>query len=108
MSEETFEAHVGQHMNCPPCFAIKLASVQLQSPAAGDRRRSEKERNRDMAEYPILRRQGYQPKQIFGCAEVAAQAGTEFEVENHVVMAPEIRKEMTARMAEAKMDAGVK
>ena len=108
MTENHFEQHTGQHQGCQVCFAIKLSTIQLQGPASGERRRSEKERNRDMAEYPILRRQGYQPKQIFGCAEVAAQAGTEFEVENHVVMAPEIRKEMTARMAEAKMDAGVK
>ena len=102
------EPHDGRHLNCPPCFAVKLASVQLQGPASGDRRKVEKSRNRDMSEYPILRRQGYQPRNVFGCAEVAAQAGTVFEVENHVVMAPEIRKEMTARMAEAKMDAGVK
>lgn len=104
---ERFEAHIGQHLDCPPCFAIKLASIQIQTPAAGDRRQSEKERDRDMREYKTLRNQGYQPKHIFGSSEVAAQAGSVFEVENHVVMAPEIRKEMTARMEQAKHDAGV-
>ena len=52
-----------------------------------------------MSEYPILRRQGYQPRNVFGCAEVAAQAGSVFEVENSVVMAPSIRKEMNQKLA---------
>ena len=53
-----------------------------------------------MREYQTLRRQGYQPRNIFGSAEVAAQAGSTFEVEHHVVMAPDIRKEMNAMIEE--------
>lgn len=97
MRTET-EAHLGQHQDCQPCFAIKLASIQLQGPASGDRRKVEKSRNRDMNEYPVLRKQGYQPRNVFGCAEVAAQAGSVFEVEHSVVMAPDIRKEMNKKL----------
>ena len=96
------EAHVGQHQDCPICFSIKCRSMNFQGPGAGDRRRSEKERTRDMNEYRTLRRQGYQPRNIFGSAEVAAQAGSTFEIENHVVMAPNIRAEMNERLAEGK------
>ena len=41
-----------------------------------------------------------QPRNIFGSAEVAAQAGSTFEIEHHVVMAPGIRKEMNAMIEE--------
>lgn len=95
-----YEPHDGRHENCGPCFQIKLRSLQFQTPAAGDRRQSEKERNRDMVEYKTLRQQGYQPQHVFGSAEVAAQAGSRFEVEHHVVMAPEIRNEMNAMIEE--------
>ena len=100
MSDDIYEEHTGQHTGCGPCFAIKCRSMNFQGPGAGDRRRSEKERSRDMREYQTLRRQGYQPRNIFGSAEVAAQAGSTFEVEHHVVMAPGIRKEMNAMIEE--------
>ena len=76
--------------------------MQFQTPKAGDRRHSEKERERDMREYKTLRNQGYQPRNIFGSAEVAAQAGSVFEVEHSVVMAPEIRKEMNSVLEHGK------
>lgn len=72
---------------------------------AAERRNTDKTRDRDMWAYKQLRTQGVQPKHVFGSAEVAAQADSKFEVENHVVMAPEIRKEMEARMSEAKVSA---
>ena len=100
MSDDIYEEHTGQHQNCPTCFSIKCRTMNFQGPGAGDRRRSEKERSRDMREYQTLRRQGYQPRNIFGSAEVAAQAGSTFEVEHHVVMAPGIRKEMNAMIEE--------
>ena len=101
MNTET-TAHNGQHTDCQPCFSLKLATMQFQTPAAGDRRHSEKSRERDMMEYKTLRRQGYQPRNIFGSAEVAAQAGSVFEVEHSVVMSAGIRKEMNARLEEGK------
>jgi ribosomal protein L25 (general stress protein Ctc) len=69
---------------------------------AGGRRESEKSRSRDMDEYKNLRRAGYQPKNVFGSAEIAAQASTKFELEHSVVMKPSIRKEMESRMEDAK------
>jgi hypothetical protein len=60
-----------------------------------------------MEEYKKLRHQGYQPKNVFGSAEIAAQANSQFEVEHSVVMAPSIRKEMESRMADAKEMLGV-
>lgn len=97
-----YEPHDGSHQNCPPCFQLKLRTLQFQGPEAGGRRRSEYQRSRDMDAYKNLRMQGLQPKHVFGSAEVAAQAESKFEVEHHVVMAPQIRKEMESRMEDAK------
>ena len=94
------EDHTGQHQSCDACFKIKLRSIQFQGMEAGQRRFSERERTKDMDAYKTLRRQGYQPNHVFGSAEVAAQAGSKFEVEHSVVMAPTIRKEMDAHMSE--------
>jgi hypothetical protein len=55
-----------------------------------------------MDAYKKLRHQGYQPKNVFGSAEISAQASTKWELEHSVVMAPNIRKEMESRMGEAK------
>lgn len=93
------ETHEGQHQNCPECFRIKLQTIQFQGVEAGARRHSESTRSKDMDAYKSLRRQGYQPKNVFGSAEIAAQAETKFELEHSVVMAPNIRKEMESRMA---------
>lgn len=96
------EDHTGQHQNCAECFRIKLNTIQFQGMDAGQRRFSEKERSRDMDAYKKLRRQGYQPKNVFGSAEIEAKASTPWELEHSVVMAPGIRKEMEQRMSEAK------
>ena len=97
-----FEAHEGQHQNCRECFAIKIRSIQFQGMEAGQHRFTDKERSRDMDAYKTMRRQGIQPKNIFGSAEVAAQASSTFEAEHSVVMASSIRKEMEARRADMK------
>lgn len=96
------ESHEGQHYECVPCFKIKLGSVQFQGIDAGQRRFTDKERSRDMDSYQRLRRQGFQPKNVFGSAEIEAQASTKWELEHSVVMAPSIRKEMEGRMEEVK------
>lgn len=96
------EPHDGRHFDCDPCFKVKLASIQFQGIDAGQRRFTDKTRSNDMDAYKSLRRQGYQPNHVFGSAEVAAQAESKFEVEHSVVMAPSIRKEMAARVDEAK------
>ena len=95
------EQHEGQHQSCPECFRIKLNSLQFQGAGAGERRETDYSRSKDMDSYKTLRRQGYQPKHVFGSAEVAAQANSQFEVEHSVIMAPTIRKEMESRMQEA-------
>lgn len=92
------ETHEGQHQGCPECFRIKLQSIQFQGIDAGERRHNESTRSKDMDAYKSLRRQGYQPKNVFGSSEIAAQAETKFELEHSVVMAPKIRKEMESRM----------
>lgn len=101
MADIEYEPHDGRHENCDPCFKIKLRSVQFQGIEAGQHRFTDKERSRDMEEYKKLRRQGYQPRNVFGSAEIAAQAGSKFEVEHSVVMPPSVRREMESRMAEA-------
>ena len=101
------ETHDGSHRGCAECFRIKVASIQFSGSGADQRRFTEKERSRDMVEYKRLRQQGYQPKNVFGSAEIAAQAGSQFEVEHSVVMPPKIRKEMESQMAAAKEMLGV-
>ena len=96
------ETHEGQHQACAECFRIKLSSLQFQGMGAADRRHTDASQAKDMDAYPLLRRQGYQPKHVFGSAEIAAQASTPFELEHSVVMKPSIRKEMESRMAQAK------
>ena len=96
------ETHEGQHTGCAECFRIKVSTVQFTGAGAGQRRHDEKTRDRDMWSYKSLRRQGYQPKHVFGSSEIAARAESKFELENSVVMAPSIRKEMESRMADAK------
>jgi hypothetical protein len=102
--DPTYEEHNGQHRepHCPPCFAIRIRTVQFQGIDAGQHRFTDRERDRDMTEYRKLRHQGYQPRNIFGSAELAAQASSKFEIEHKVVMAPNIRKEMESQMAAAK------
>lgn len=102
MSDLEFEPHDGRHSGCQPCFAEKCRTLQFQGIGAGQRRHDEKTRSRDMDEYRRLRRQGFQPKNVFGSAEIAAQANSKFELEHSVVMNPGIRKEMESRMEAAK------
>ena len=97
-----FEDHDGSHQSCAECFRIKLSSLQFQGTGAADRRQTDASRDKDMWAYKSLRRQGLQPKHVFGSAEIAAQASTTFELEHSVVMKPSIRKEMESRMAQAK------
>lgn len=101
-----YEVHTGQHLDCRECYRIKLSSIQFQGIDAGQRRATDKSRAKDMEAYPKLRRAGYQPKNVFGSAEIAARAETKFELEHSVVMAPGIRKEMESRMADAKAITG--
>ena len=99
---ELYEAHQGQHSGCAPCFAIKIRTVQFQGIDAGQHRFTDKERTRDMDEYKKLRGQGYQPKNVFGSAEIAAMAGNKFELEHSVVMQPSLRKELDSRIEATK------
>jgi hypothetical protein len=97
-----YTPHDGSHQDCQPCFAIKLSSIQFQGIDAGQRRFTEKERDRDLDTYQKLRRQGYQPKHIYGSSEIAAQANTKFELEHSVVMPTNIRKQMDERIEQTK------
>ena len=103
-----YEKHEGQHSGCAECFAEKIRTLQFQGIGASDRRLSDKERSADMSAYKTLRRQGFQPKNVFGSAEIAAKAETKFELEHSVVMAPGIRKEMESRMEDAKGTLAIK
>ena len=99
---ELYEAHQGQHHSCPPCFQIKIRTISFQGPDAGQHRFTERERDRDMAAYKQIRASGFQPKNVFGSAEIAAMANTPFELEHSVVMAPGIRKQLDSRIKETK------
>lgn len=97
---DRFEPHDGRHLQCAPCFQIKLSSIQFQGIGAGERRQSERSRTLDMEEYQKARRAGLQPKHVFGTHEVMAQAGSTFEIEHGVIMSSDVRKEMNARLAD--------
>ena len=100
--EQVFESHTGQHLDCGPCFAIKVRSVSFTGAGADQRRHDDKTRSRDLESYQKLRRQGYQPKNVFGSTEIAAQANTKWELEHSVVMPANIRKEMDSRIEQTK------
>jgi hypothetical protein len=100
--EQVFERHEGQHSGCGICFPLKLASLQWQSGGAGQRRHDDKTRSRDLESYQKLRRQGYQPKNVFGSTEIATQANTKWELEHSVVMPANISKEMDSRIEQTK------
>lgn len=87
------EEHTGQHQECPPCYRIKLANIQIQGIDAGQRRFTDRERARDMTAYQTMRRQGIQPAHVYGSAEIQAQATTAWEVEHATIMSNPVRKE---------------
>jgi hypothetical protein len=99
MTEES--RHDGSHLACPPCFRIKLRTVQFQGIDAGQRRFTDRERTKDMDAYKSMRQQGIQPKHVFGSAEVQAQAETAWEVEHAVIMSDPVRKEFTKSLEES-------
>ena len=96
------DVHEGQHTGCGPCFQIKIQSIQFQGVGASERRQTGHSRDLDMDAYKAMRRQGVQPKNVFGSHEIAEKAGSTFEAEHGVIMAPNIRKEMESRMAATK------
>ena len=100
--DQVFESHDGRHSDCPPCYAIKLRTIQFQGMEAGQHRFTDRERDRSMSAYKRLRNQGYQPKNVFGSAEIEATASTPFELEHSVVMSKDIRKEMDSRIEQTK------
>ena len=71
------------------CFGCKVAGVRMGSNSTTTRgarvaeiNATERGWNRDMPAYKRLRRQGYQPKQIDGCADLEVRASTAAEVES--------------------------
>lgn len=71
------------------CFGCKVAGVRMGSNSTTTRGarvaeidRTERQWQRDMPAYKRLRRQGYQPKQIDGCAQIEAKAETVAQVES--------------------------
>lgn len=88
----------------PPCqtdFRCKLLSLQWQGPGAQHRRDKDSSLSRDLSAYREMRRQGLKPAHVFGSAQVQATAGSKFEVEHHMTMSPEVRKEFVPRIADA-------
>lgn len=81
---------------CKPCFRRHLHGIRIAPSATPSRNAQvaklndkEKEWDRDIAAYKELRRQGLQPRQIDGSADLAARANTGLEVERGAVLADE-------------------
>lgn len=96
------ERHDGQHQNCAPCYKVKLKTVRLEGPAAGDRRSLDNSRDKDMNAYKRMREHGIQPKNIGGSAEIEAQASTQWEVEHKMILSDPVRKQFASRIEDAK------
>jgi hypothetical protein len=69
------------------CFACKITGVGFGAAAMPTRKpqvirtdQRQKQWDRDMPEYKALREQGYQPKNIDGCDELAAKAQGGYEI----------------------------
>jgi len=63
MAEET---HEGQHMDCDPCFKIKLGTIQFSgyTPQQQDWRQRDRDFARDAESYRRLRKDGVQPRGV--------------------------------------------
>ena len=90
------------------CFGCKLLSVSVAPSAAGSPQaqvKSEVERqwDADMPAYARLRKQGLQPDQIDGCAQLEKRATTQAEVERgHLYRTPKEAKRMEDGIRRAK------
>ena len=85
MTEDT---HDGRHTDCPPCFAIKVKTVQFAASAMPSRNIGavkgnalDKQRERDLPAYKRLVDSGVQPPTTYGAADLEAGASTKIEVE---------------------------
>lgn len=74
--------------HCNLSYRDHLLTVAISAAATPSRRpevvridNTEARWHRDMDEYKTLRRQGYQPEHIDGCADLAARATTDAQIE---------------------------
>jgi hypothetical protein len=85
-------------MSCPRgCCATyreHITSITLHGPS--QRRQADRQEALDMDAYKRLRRNGVQPKQIAGCAELERGASTTHEVEHsNIITDPQLRRKVT-------------
>lgn len=66
------EIHDGSHTDCPPCFAIKLKSIQFAgaSERAIDVRKRDRQWSTDGEAYWRLKKDGIQPNNVDGSAKL--------------------------------------
>lgn len=93
--------HVHDGTFADTCFGCKLKTIQVQGSGAQHRRDKDSSLSRDLSAYKAMRQQGLKPAHVFGSAQVQATAGSKFEVEHHVTLSPEVRKEFVPRIADA-------
>lgn len=70
------------------CFYHKLHTIQFAGGKRSPQSKMESEWDKDMPAYQRLRRNGLQPKQINGCAEIEKTANSQLEVEMGDVLKP--------------------
>lgn len=92
--------HNGQHRNCPPCYKIKLQTVQfgasttpfLRSEAVKTTQQETK-LSKDLAAYKSLVQSGIQPASTRDAADLAS-ANTQFEIESGKIVGEKMSKKI--------------
>lgn len=93
--------HMDEHpqLDVPGCFACRIAGVQMAPSAMPSRRGGahavesnalEAAWSQDMPAYKRLRREGLQPKNVNGSAELERKANTRIEVEHGIHSPPAV------------------
>lgn len=84
---------------CCPDQAAHYRSISM-SPRVHPVELTERQWHKDMAAYKSMRRQGLQPRDIDGCAELQARAETVREVEAGQVLTPIQRRQVSEMLGD--------
>ena len=106
--------HNGQHYDCPPCFAIKVRTVQFGASTMPFRRpeavrltRDEKNLTRNLEAYKALRLSGVQPASTANAGDLA-NCDTKFEIESGNIVGAKMGKKIEGILDELPKGAQVR
>lgn len=79
--------HFGQHDNCYGCH---LQTLQFAGGKAELTDKADRKLSKDLAAYNRLRMSGLQPKTVRDCAELETRSHTQWEIDHHHLVAPDV------------------